>query len=90
MSNRIEIIRQLYKKLTGTTNARHWASFGRAVAGELLEEIDRLKEGKFTDEEFQNLCHNCDVQEGCDRFVLRGCEEHILRVFGRRGCGFWM
>lgn len=45
-------------------------------------EIRRLKNGEFTEEEFQNLCHNRSVQEGACRFK-QGCEEYTKKLFGR-------
>lgn len=51
------------------------------------EEIARLKEGKFTEVEFQNLCHNMTVDgqpvttETVCRFK-RGCEEYQKKLFG--------
>lgn len=49
---------------------------------ELKEEVVRLKEGRFTEEEFQNLCHTpgCDT-ESCGRFQ-RGCFEYWIKLFG--------
>lgn len=46
----------------------------------LLTEIDRLKRGEFTEEEFQNLCHNLSTDDQ-ERFK-RGCEEYQKRLFG--------
>lgn len=48
---------------------------------ELLErEIERLKAGRFTEEEFQNLCHNFTPDDAC-RFK-KGCEEYQKKLFG--------
>ena len=44
-------------------------------------EITRLKEGKFTEEEFQNLCHNFSPDDEC-RFK-KGCEEYQRKLFGK-------
>src|SRR5688572_4912798 len=43
-------------------------------------EIKRLKEGKFTPEELQNLCHKLDDSD-C-RLFLKECREHQLKLFG--------
>lgn len=52
----------------------------RAAIADLEEEIVRLKAGKFTEEEFQNLCHG--FQE-CDFLRFRqGCEEYQAKLFG--------
>lgn len=47
---------------------------------ELKNEVDRLKEGRFTDEELQNLCHNltCAQREAFEK----GCREYTDRLFG--------
>lgn len=47
----------------------------------LESEIERLKEGRFTQEEFQNLCHNFDTSDVC-RF-REGCRQYQLQLFGR-------
>lgn len=39
----------------------------------LVETHNRLKEGKLTEEEFQNLCHNLPQDSGC-RFIY-GCRQ---------------
>lgn len=46
----------------------------------LEEEIARLKEGKFTDEELQNLCHNTATKD-LVKFG-KGCEEYQKKLFG--------
>lgn len=52
-----------------------------------FEEIKRLKEGKFTEEEFQNLCHNMTIDgyklatEAMERFA-KGCTEYQKKLFG--------
>ncbi len=47
---------------------------------ELLAEIQRLKEGRFTEEEFQNLCHNFSA---CDRQRFQeGCRQYQEKLFG--------
>jgi hypothetical protein len=51
---------------------------GRAVV-ELLAEIDRLRRGDFTPEEFQNLCHNSFP---CSREVFeQGCKDYQAKLF---------
>lgn len=49
------------------------------------EEIARLKAGNFTEEEFQNLCHNFSADDAC-RFK-KGCEEYQKKLFGNKLCG---
>lgn len=44
-------------------------------------EIARLKAGKFTEEEFQNLCHNFSEDNICRFF--QGCAEYQKKLFGR-------
>ena len=46
----------------------------------LREEVERLKSGNFTEEEFQNLCHNMTTDDLC-RF-RKGCEEYQRKLFG--------
>ncbi len=48
---------------------------------EVIAEIRRLKEGNFSEEEFQNLCHGFDESDA-DRFAL-GCREYQRKLFGR-------
>ena len=47
----------------------------------LLEaEVERLKRGDFTDDEFQNLCHNLpQAKMVC---FQKGCEEYQKKLFG--------
>jgi hypothetical protein len=47
---------------------------------ELKLEIKRLKEGRFTEEEFQNLCHTF-TKDDAERFC-NGCEEYQKLLFG--------
>jgi hypothetical protein len=62
----------------------------KAIIKDQQEEINRLKEGNFTKEEFQNLCHNKSVQEGFNRF-RQGCLEYQKKLFGAFPCfcGEW-
>jgi hypothetical protein len=53
--------------------AIHRARFAEA-------EVERLKRGDFTEEEFQSLCHNLAADDR-DRF-RRGCEEYQKKLFG--------
>jgi hypothetical protein len=46
----------------------------------LKNEIERLKSGNFTEEEFQNLCHNLTTDDA-ERFC-NGCEEYQKKLFG--------
>lgn len=48
---------------------------------ELKKEIVRLKEGNFTSEEFQNLCHNLPKECGREIFT-EGCKQYQLKLFG--------
>lgn len=57
-----------------------WGSWNRKEVGNLLQEIDRLKRGEFTEEEFQNLCHNWSEDDIC-RFK-QGCEDYQRKLFG--------
>lgn len=54
----------------------------------LLEEIARLKRGDFTEEEFQNLCHNLSetVKEKILKKVIKSTkinyeEKQVLRIY---------
>jgi hypothetical protein len=46
-----------------------------------LAEVDRLKAGRFTPEEFAALCHCLSEEDAC-RFK-QGCEEYQRRLFGK-------
>lgn len=46
----------------------------------LEKEIERLKAGRFTEEEFQNLCHTFSEDDEC-RFKA-GCVEYHKKLFG--------
>lgn len=46
----------------------------------LIEEIKRLKRGDFTEEEFQNLCHNMKPDDL--RRFRQGCEDYQDKLFG--------
>lgn len=48
------------------------------------EEVERLREGKFTPQEFQNLCHNRHFQElgTTAREFFEGCAEYQKKLFG--------
>jgi hypothetical protein len=52
----------------------------RATARAALQEIERLREGDFTEPEFQNLCH-CISEEDRERFFA-GCAEFQRKLFG--------
>lgn len=82
----VQEVRGLYAeaiaiKVPGRAPLPRWGYFDREVVGVLLAEIDRLKEGYFTEEEFQNLCHNLSVKDGEHRFK-KGCEEYQKKLFG--------
>lgn len=57
----------------------------QAIAGALAEsELIRLKRGDFTNEEFQNLCHNRHEKEGCTaKDFFDGCAAYQKNLFGR-------
>jgi hypothetical protein len=46
-----------------------------------MGEIARLREGNFTPEEFQNICHNLPPSCGPAEF-RRGCRDYQRRLFG--------
>lgn len=54
----------------------------RKLLRRLVEEVKRLRRGEFTPEEFQNLCHNTDIQAGFDAFA-DGCEAYQRKMFGQ-------
>lgn len=45
-------------------------------------EIERLRSGNFSVDEFQGLCHNRSVQDGFEAFA-DGCETYQRQLFGR-------
>lgn len=47
---------------------------------QLAAEVERLKSGNFTEDEFQNLCHNEPVQSGKERFKA-GCVAYCAKLF---------
>lgn len=54
-----------------------------AVRVRALEaDIHRLKDGLFTEEEFQNLCHNFSADDA-ERF-RKGCQEYQRKLFGEQ------
>ena len=53
----------------------------KTIAAILIAENDRLKRGDFTEEEFQNLCHNFSEDDAC-RF-RKGCEQYQEKLFGK-------
>lgn len=53
----------------------------KALICDLLLEVERLKSGRFTPEEFQRLCHN--LPENCTRKTFeKGCREYQNKLFG--------
>jgi hypothetical protein len=51
---------------------------------ELRAEVERLKRGDFTPEEFQNLCHNLHEKPGCTLELQgKGCDAFQKKLFGR-------
>ena len=59
-----------------------------SVIGKLITEFDnqndeitRLKAGKFTPEEFQNICHKNPSSNGMNEFC-NGCDEYQRKLFG--------
>lgn len=57
-----------------------WYSKTQNEKLKLVEEINRLKRGYFTDEEFQALCHNLS-EEDLAKFKL-GCYAYWKKLFG--------
>ncbi len=51
------------------------------ICDEAANEIERLKCGDFTEEEFQNLCHNFTEEDVC-RFK-KGCEQYQKKLFSK-------
>jgi hypothetical protein len=54
----------------------------RQLVEVLCDEVERLRGGDFTPQEFQNLCHNTDIQAGFEAFA-DGCEAYQQKMFGR-------
>lgn len=49
----------------------------------LRRELERLRRGDFTPEEFQALCHHLDERPGCTREAFeQGCREYQMKLFG--------
>lgn len=54
-----------------------------AIAAERAE-VERLKRGEFTREEFQALCHHRDERPGCTAAdFAAGCREYQAKLFGQ-------
>lgn len=50
----------------------------------LKKEINRLKEGNLSEEEFQNLCHNlCKLKLTREQFE-QGCRDYQDKLFGKK------
>lgn len=59
----------------------------QALLAELAEargEVERLKAGRFTEEELQALCHEQQGEEDCPRRFAAGCVEYNRKLFGAR------
>ena len=55
----------------------------RKECEQLREELERVKRGDFTPEEFQNLCHNRHEKEGCSKEeFFEGCAKYQQALFG--------
>lgn len=54
---------------------------------DLLTESDRLRSGRFTEDEFQNLCHNFN-QDDCNEFC-EGCLQYQIKLFGDEKVAEW-
>ncbi len=48
---------------------------------EMMAENERLKAGRFTEDEFQGLCHTLSAADGPQRFC-EGCEAYQKQLFG--------
>ncbi len=59
----------------------------RATARAAMAEIERLREGEFSDTEFQNLCH-CMPENDRDAFFT-GCTEYQRKLFGKAERDLW-
>jgi Tfp pilus assembly protein PilO len=46
-------------------------------------EVERLKRGDFTEEEFHNLCHN--LSEDDEQRFKQGCSDYQKKLFGCKG-----
>jgi hypothetical protein len=69
-------VRALYAETPGDGRV----FFSRAHVGVLLAEVDRLKAGRFTEEEFQDLCHTFTPDDR-ERFEA-GCRAYWAKLFG--------
>lgn len=57
------------------------AALDRAIADRA--EVERLRRGDFTPEEFQGLCHHRDKRPGCKPAeFFQGCEDYQRKLFG--------
>lgn len=75
-----------YREIIADCNGLCEGSTGWSCSGVklLLDEIDRLKRGDFTPEEFQNLCHRRDEKPGCTpEDFFTGCAMYQQKLFGR-------
>jgi chromosome segregation ATPase len=82
LRNALEALREENKDLSENLTQMTSIVNARDIQSTNLEkEVDRLKEGRFTEEEFQALCHR--FQKGdCQRFCW-GCLNYWLNLFGK-------
>lgn len=60
-----------------------WVTQASKEIVRLRMEVERLKRGDFTPEEFQALCHHRDEKPGCTRTDFEeGCREYQRKLFG--------
>src|SRR5690348_6421765 len=59
----------------------------RSIARAAMTEIERLREGEFSETEFQNLCH-CIPENDRDSFFT-GCTDYQRKLFGKAERDFW-
>lgn len=69
-----------YYKCTTSDKDLSGSYYPRYVVIDLMNEIERLKRGDFTSEEFQNLCHNSTAENRS--LFEQGCKEYQDKIFG--------
>jgi hypothetical protein len=75
---------KVLKRLKAEIEIREYHSHDTFLLKLAAQEIERLLEGNFTEEEFQNLCHNFS-EDDAKRFS-KGCIEYNQRMFGEKSC----
>lgn len=76
----LQIVQKLYDRL-GITYHSYADAHTLTALDAVMRCVERVLEGKLTEEEFQNLCHNLTTEDR-KRFE-QGCKEFQEKLFGK-------